>query len=150
MRSILICAALAMSSGMLVAQGAPIKMGLWEKTLITKGDGVEPTNIKAKSCITAASWQEMVANASKQHEGCKIDTIKNAHGYTFSGTCTIGKIAIVMNGSSTIQDPEHIVSETHSTTTTNGKKTTSESHSTSRYLAADCGNVKPDSPEAEE
>jgi hypothetical protein len=63
----------------------------------------------------------MVGNLSKQHEGCTTNNVKNAHGYTFSGSCTFPHGGtMVMNGTLTIQDAEHIVAESHSTTTTNG------------------------------
>ena len=43
MRSIVITAVLAMGSASLLAQSAPIKMGLWEKTMVTStGDGCRP------------------------------------------------------------------------------------------------------------
>jgi hypothetical protein len=149
MRLKLIGAVLAVSSGLLLAQSAPIKMGLWEKTMVTTSGTGAPSTLKARSCIDPATWQEMVANVSKQHEGCTINTVKTANGYTFSGSCTMAHTTIVMNGSSTVQDSEHIVSESHSTTTVNGQKKQMDSRSTSRYLGADCGNVMPGKPEVE-
>jgi hypothetical protein len=149
MRSMLIGAVLAAASGLLLPQNAPIKMGLWEKTMVTTNGADAPSTMKAKSCVTPATWQEMVANASKQHEGCTINSVKTAHGYTFTGSCTMPHVTMVMNGSSTVQDSEHIGSESHTTMTMNGQKKQVDSHSMSRFLGADCGNVKPGEPEIE-
>ena len=150
MRSIVITAVLAIGSASLMAQSAPIKMGLWEKTMVTSnGDGA-PATMKAKSCITPEEWQRMVANAQKPHDGCKMNTVKTANGYTFNGTCNIPPgPTMVINGSQTIQDSEHIVSESHSTSTTNGKTRKTDSHSTSRFLSSSCGSIKPGDPEVE-
>src|SRR5580704_11849214 len=122
MRSMVVTAVVAIGSASLLAQSAPVKMGLWEKTMVTSnGDGA-PATMKSKSCITPEEWQQMVANVQKPHDGCKMNTVKTANGYTFNGTCNIGEgSSVVMNGSQTIQDSEHIVSASHSTTTMNGK-----------------------------
>jgi uncharacterized protein DUF3617 len=150
MRSIAITAVLAMGNVSLLAQSAPIKMGLWEKTMVTSnGDGA-PATMKAKSCITPEEWQRMVADAQKPHDGCKMNTVKTANGYTFNGTCNIPQgPTMVIHGSQTIQDSEHIVSESHSTSSTNGKTRKTDSHSTSRFLSSSCGSVKPGDPEVE-
>ena len=150
MRSIVMTAVLAIGSASLLAQSAPIKMGLWEKTMVTSnGDGA-PATMKAKSCITREEWERMVANAQKPHDGCKVNTVKTANGYTFNGTCNFPQgPTLVINGSQTIQDSEHIVSESHSTSTTNGKTRKTDIHSTSRFLSSSCGSVKPGDPEVE-
>lgn len=147
MRSILILAALATSSAMLLAQAPPIKMGLWEKKMVTSGGAGAPDTMTSKSCITPAAWQEMVALLSKQRQGCTTNIVKNPHGYTYSGSCTFSNTTMVLNGTLTIQDDQHIVSESHSTTTTDGKKRQMDSHSTSTFLSADCGHIKPGEPE---
>jgi hypothetical protein len=150
MRSILIFAAMATSSAMLLAQAAPIKMGLWEKKMVTSNGTGAPSTMTAKSCIDPAAWQEMVASLSKQHDGCTVNSVKSGHGYTFTGTCTLPHgDTMVINGSLTIQDDQHIISESHSTMTTNGQKRQMDSHSTSTFLGADCGHIKPDEPEIE-
>lgn len=138
-------------STLLSAQTAPVKMGLWEKTLVMTGGPAGDRTIKAKSCVTPDTWKEMVGNASKQQSGCTNNIAQNAHGYTFDGTCTLqGGGSVVIHGTTTIQDSDHIVSETHSTSTRNGQKHDVNMHSTSRFLSSDCGKVKPGDPEVEE
>jgi hypothetical protein len=140
MRSMIILAVLATSSAVLLAQSTPIKMGLWEKKMVTTGGTGAPTTMTAKSCINPEAWQE----------GCTTNTVKNAHGYTYSGSCTFPYGGtMVMNGTLTIQDAEHIVAESHSTTTNNGQKRQMDSHSMSSFLGADCGTIKPGEPEIE-
>lgn len=150
MRSILIAAALATSSVMLLAQAAPVKMGLWEKKMVTSNGTGTPAIMTAKSCIDPAAWQEMVANATKPHEGCTMNNVKTAHGYTFNGSCSFPSGGtMVISGALTIQDDQHIVSESHSTMTTKGQKRQTDSHSTSTFLSADCGHIKQDDPQIE-
>ena len=150
MRSLVVTAVVAIGSASLLAQSAPIKMGLWEKTMVTSNGEGAPATLKSKSCITPEEWQRMVANVQKPHDGCKMNTSKTANGYSFQGTCDIPRgPSMVINGSQTIQDSEHIVSESHSTSTINGKTRKTDSHSISRFLSSSCGSIKPGDPEVE-
>jgi hypothetical protein len=151
MRRLAMLSVLAASSVVVLAQSAPIKMGLWEKKMTMNMGTGTPQNINSKSCITPETWQEMVENMGKQREGCSIDQQKNAHGYTFTATCkTSGGGTMVTTGSANISDSEHIVSQSHTDVTTNGKKRTMDMKSTSTFLGADCGKIKPDEPETED
>jgi Protein of unknown function (DUF3617) len=150
MRSLVVIAALAGCSGLLFAQAVPVKMGLWEKTMTMDMGNGTTRKIAAKSCITPETWQEMVGNMSKQREGCTVDNVKNARGYTFTATCkTSDGGTMVTRGSETIQDSEHIISQSH-TTTTHGQKREMEAKSTSTFLSVDCGKIKPGEPETED
>src|ERR1035441_1373602 len=114
MRVLLLTAIAVVFCGGAFAQAPPIKMGLWEKNMTTdNGDG-SPAILKSKSCVTPAEWQEMEKSFTKQREGCSIQTSKTAKVYTFNGTCNIGETQLVINGSTSIPDAEHIVSESHS------------------------------------
>ena len=150
MRSKVMMAVIAVGSVTVLAQSAPIKMGLWEKTIVSShGDGA-PTTMKAKSCITAEAWQKMSASLQHPHDGCNMNVVKTGNSYTFNGTCNIGHDSpMTITGSETIQDSEHIVSETHSTTTMNGTPRKFETRSTSRFLSSSCGSITPDDPEIE-
>ena len=151
MRSFVVIAALAGCSGILLAQAAPVKMGLWEKKMMMDMGTGTPSMMASKSCITPETWQEMAGNLSKPREGCTVNNVKNAHGYTFNATCkTPDGGTMVTSGSETIQDSEHIVSQSHSTMTTNGQKREMQSKSASTFLGSDCGKVKPGEPETED
>jgi hypothetical protein len=149
MRFRLMLPLLAAGSGILLAQSAPIKMGLWERTMVTTGHA-GPVTMKVKSCITPATWEEILANTLKQHQDCTMNNSKTAHGYMSSGSCAIPHGSMVLRGSTTMQDSEHIVSEFHSTMTVDGKVLESESHFTSHFVSASCGTVKPGEPEIED
>ena len=138
-----------MSASALIAQAPPVKMGLWEKTVTMTGGPSGSTTMKAKSCVTAETWKEMMGNASKQRQGCTTNLSKTSNGYSYVANCTLPHGSMASKGSATIQDPEHILGESHTTSTINGKAREMEMHSTSHFVSASCGNVKPDSPEIE-
>lgn len=142
-------AVLAAGVGVLQAQAPPVKMGLWEKTITMTGTAGTST-MKAKSCVTAESWQEMVQNSQKQHPGCEVKHSQSGNSYSYSGSCsTAHGMKMTFDGSSTIRDAEHIVSESHSTSTLNGKTHQSEMKAESHFVSASCGNVKPGEPDME-
>lgn len=145
MHSIAIVAVLGAWSASLLAQSAPVKMGLWEKTIVSSTGEGAPTTVTAQSCITPQLWQQMVANAQKPHDGCKMNNVKTANGYTIHATCNLPQgDSLVISGSETIQDPEHIVSESHSISTGNGKTRKIDVRSTSKFISSSCGSVKPE------
>jgi hypothetical protein len=150
MRGLVIMAILTAGSTCLFAQNAPIKMGLWEKTMESpNGDGA-PATIKSKSCITPEAWQQMIASLQKPHDGCTMNTVKTGNGYSFNGTCTMqGGTLMTISGTETIPNSEQIVAESHSSITKNGKTRKIDIHSTSRFLSSSCGSIKPDEPEVE-
>jgi hypothetical protein len=151
MRSTMIAVVLGLASASLLAQNPPVKMGLWEKTVVSSTGAGSPTTVTAKSCITTEVWQQMMANAQKPHDGCKTNITKTASGFTFSGTCNLGHGSpLVLSGSETIQDSEHINSESHSATTIDGKPRKIDVRSASRFLSSSCGSVKPGEIEGED
>ena len=150
MRSVLVVA-VVMAGSLLYGQNPPIKMGLWEKTMVTKGGPGADATLKSKSCITAESWAKGMAALNKQREGCTQNVQKTAKGYSYDVSCTGAHINLVSHGTTTIQDAEHIVSDSHTTSTpASGQKREMEMHSTSHFLSSDCGKITPDNPEIEE
>lgn len=141
-------AVVCICGGAAMAQAAPIKMGLWEKTMNMTSGGSRATTIKSRSCITPAEWQRMLGLMNKQTAGCSIQTTKTAKGYSFNGSCENGQMTL--SGTVTYPDAEHIVEESHgSSAGKNGQKVQSETRSTTRWIGANCGNVKPGEPEVE-
>lgn len=134
--------------GVVSAQDLPVKMGLWEFTSATTNPFGKTNTTTSTSCITPASWQRMLVDSSKPRENCKIDTKKIENGYTVNSTCTVAPgITAVVTGTSKVVDEEHIVSDSHSVITMNGQKQEGTNHTSRRFLAADCGNVKADTVE---
>ncbi len=149
MRILLLTAVVTVFCAGAVAQAPPVKMGLWEKTMtIDNGDG-KPETSKSKSCVTPAEWQAMDANLTRKREGCTGGAVKNAKGYTFNSTCKIGETSMIINGSTTIPDAEHILTESHSVMTRDGKTQKTDSRSTSHWLNASCGKIEPGDSEEE-
>lgn len=141
---------IVLASTTLLAQAPPVKMGLWEKTMTMTGGPTGTMTIKSKSCVTPDSWKEMVGNSSKPQPGCTTNLTKTSNGYSFVSSCTRPQGGtMTAKGSATIQDAEHIVGESHTTSTMNGKTREMEMHSTSHFVSASCGSVKPGDPEIE-
>jgi hypothetical protein len=61
----LIAVVLGLGCASLPAQNLPVKMGLWEKTIVSSTGEGSPTTVTAKSCLTPQVWQQMMANAQK-------------------------------------------------------------------------------------
>jgi hypothetical protein len=151
MRKLAVAALLAVSSAVALGQSAPIKMGLWEKEMVITGGATPDATLKAKSCVTPAEWQNMVENAQKPREGCTTNKTKTSNGYTFDTSCTMHDgSALVASGTSTIKNSEHIIAEVHTSMTIKGQKRETTMRSTSHFVSADCGSVKPGEPEEEE
>lgn len=149
MRCVVVCV-MMLSCGTVLSQSAPpVKMGLWEKHMVMdRGDG-KPDTLNSRSCVTPQTWQEMANQAQKPRPNCTNNVVKTGNGFAFDGTCTTAHTSMTIHGKSTIQDSEHIVSESHSTMTINGKTHDVNVQSTSRWVSASCGTVKPDDPEVE-
>ena len=150
MRSLLLIVVLAGYSGVVFAQAAPVKMGLWEKKMTMDMGTGEPRQINSKSCVTPESWQEMWWAIRRSRMKVARSTGSRMLGYTFTSTCkTPNRGTMVTSGSETIQDSQHIVSESHTVVTENGNKRQMEVKSTSSFLSGDCGKIKPGEPESE-
>jgi hypothetical protein len=144
MRSFVLLVMMAASGVVAVAQSVPpIKMGLWEKSLSVTGPNGKAISSDTKSCVNQAEYQRMIDSLKKQRQDCTSKVTQVAKGYTFTSNCTIGGTAMTITGSTTFPDATHIVSDSHSVTTRNGTKSENNIHSTSRWLSADCGNIKP-------
>jgi len=144
MKRKLAVALLAICSGVAYAQAPPVKMGLWQKTMTMTGGPNGTMTLNSKSCVTPESWQQMVQNSQKQRPGCDVKRSQNGNGYSYSGSCsTAHGMKMTFSGTATIRDAEHIVSESHSTSTLNGKTRQSDIKAESHFVSASCGNIKP-------
>jgi hypothetical protein len=136
---------LAISTAM-VAQGPPIKMGLWEtNSVVDNGDG-SPTKAKMRSCITTADWEKMVQGSMPQRPGCTNSLAKTATGYSFDISCNSSQMTMKVHSASHIVDAEHIQGEMHMTTVFSGKTNNVVTRSDGHYVSASCGAVKPGAP----
>lgn len=151
MRFLVLGLVLVSTSSALVAQAPPVKLGLWEKSIVTSGTKGIPSTEKAKACVTADSWKLMFNMPSKEHLDCSVNAVKTAKGYTFIASCSKGPgTYIITQGRASIPDSEHIVTESHTQTTIHGKTTQVDSQSTSHYVEDSCGETKPTDPQIEQ
>lgn len=138
-----------MGSTVMLAQGLPIKMGLWESTsVVDDGDGA-PDTTKAKTCITPADWERILTGPSQLDQGCTQSVTKTPRGFTIDATCTHPKSTMQMHIASTIVDSEHIQTEMQTAMTMAGTTRHIMMHSTGHFVSAACGAVKPGEPEIE-
>lgn len=146
MRSIWRWSLVVVGSTAMLAQGVPIKMGLWESaSVIDNGDG-SPDTAKVKTCITAADWEKMLKGPPQAQQGCTQNVVKTARGYTIDAACNHPNSAMKMHITSAIVDAEHIQMEMQTTMTMAGKTTHIVMHSTGHFVSASCGAVKPGDP----
>ena len=146
MRSIWRWSLVLAGSTAMLAQGPPIKMGLWEATsVVDDGDG-SPTTAKVKQCITAADWEKMVQGGSQMPKDCTQSLAKTARGYTIDAACSHPNSSMKLHGTSTIVDAEHIQAEMQTTMTISGTTRHIVMHSTGHFVSAGCGAVKPGDP----
>jgi hypothetical protein len=149
MRSIWRWSLVLVGSTVMLGQGLPIKMGLWESTsVIDDGDG-SPDTAKVKICITPGDWEKMLKGGSQLPQGCAQNLVKTARGYTIDASCNNPNSAMKMHGTSTIVDAEHMQAEMQTTMTVAGKTTHIVMHSTGRFVSAACGTVEPGAPDIE-
>jgi hypothetical protein len=144
-----IVASLMVSCGVAaVAQSAPVKMGLWESArVITRGGS--PTTVKSQFCITPENYKDALGMAIVPPAGCKVNTTKNANGYTFDGGCTGADGATMrLNGMEAVDDSEHTRAASHTITTATKDKPSVEvdMKASHRFVSASCGAVTPDKP----
>ena len=149
MRSMWRWSLVLVGSTVMLGQGLPIKMGLWESTsVIDDGDG-SPDTAKVKKCITPADWEKMVQGGSQMPKGCTESLAKTARGYTIDAECNHPKSSMKLHGTSTIVDAEHIQAEMQTTMTISGTTRHIVMHSTGHFVSANCGTVKPGNPDIE-
>ena len=148
MRRVASFVVLAGLGGLLWAEQPPVKMGLWEKTTVTTGVGT-PDTMVSKSCVTPEAWQQMMARMAKPRPECTMNVQHTGQSYSYKGSCNTGHATMTIDGTQTIQDSEHIVSDSHTIMTIGGKTREVKNHSTSHYLGANCGKITPDDPEVE-
>lgn len=147
MRSIWSLGVVLVGTSVMLAQGPPVKMGLWETiSVVDNGDG-SPTKAKMRSCITPADWGKAFQGAVKQSPGCTNSSAKTANGFSFDVSCNNSHMTMKAHGTSHIIDAEHVQGEMHTTMTFNGKTNNVVSHSDGHFMSASCGAVKPGEPE---
>ena len=163
------CAIGAASAQAKVAPNAPppVKMGLWEThvTSQVKGIVLPPDVIErlkqmgrplpgaahttvTRGCLTPEEWrQELEAMNKPSDAKCTVTRhTDNVNSISFDVSCKTGEGTLNGHWEMHIIDDEHAHGSGHMTsdqTGPNGQSFTADSTIDTRYLGADCGDVKP-------
>jgi len=133
------------------AQSAPFKMGLWENKMTTTNGPADkdPSLLTSRSCVTPESWQRMF-NQMAQKPGCTSDMSRTSNGFAFTATCSSARGLIMKSkGTLTIQNPEHVLMDSHTVMSIGGKDRQIDIHAEGRFISSSCGEIKPGDPEVE-
>jgi hypothetical protein len=140
----------ALLAGLLQAPMAPpMKLGLWETTssmtMQMPGMQMPARMTKVRSCATADSWAKAFGQA-RQNKDCRpVNEKQTATTYSFDLSCTsskaTGHVEMDFGNGTTGHGTMHMVMDA------GGKEMTMDQTWDSTYVGADCGSVKPGSPE---
>jgi uncharacterized protein DUF3617 len=112
--------------------------------------GGTPMNSKTRSCSTGQSVQDLLNQAQQKGSQCKLtNQTQSATGMSFDISCTMQEGTASGHSSFTMADKDHVNGTTHMTANMNESgrpvSMTIDSTLSSKYLGADCGDVKPNS-----
>lgn len=104
-----------------------------------KQRGMDPAGNGMKVCYT----QEMLDKGDwSNQQTCKVDySSRSAASWKWHATCS--KYGYEGDGEATFPDSENFVVKSTGVTTTEGKAKTQKVTSTGKWLAPDCGDIKP-------
>ncbi len=151
------------------APAPPVKMGLWQGTIVTRMSGLqlppevaermrqmgrlvpgsEPKTIETQSCLTAEKWKEMFAKPPET-ESCKVENLKqDAGGMSADIVCASpsgggGKGHVEMNFLSS--EKVHGTMHMEITPSRQPQPIVMDTTYDSTYQGADCKGVSPDTP----
>jgi Protein of unknown function (DUF3617) len=145
----------------------PVKMGLWETTVTTQMTGMQlppdvveklkqmgrdvpgaPHTTVTQGCLTPEEWQKGIEDMNKPRNS---DCVTTKHGddmrsISFDVSCKTQGGTISGHWEMHVVDDEHGHGEGHmksDQTGPNGQSFEASSTMDTRYLSADCGDVKP-------
>ena len=132
----------------------PVKMGLWEGSVVSKmsGEGLPPqmaamgkrTSV-VRSCYTPESYAKAMASNQQQRDCTKTNEVWGANTWSFDLSCRSG--TGTGHFEMTFDDKENAHGSMHMSTNFGGHAMQSDSTMKMHYLGADCGKVSPDKPE---
>ena len=143
MKPLCVCILVVLATLCACAQSLPVKDGLWESTVY--GDDGKPIMVSL-SCLTQASFTEMMTKAA-QHPGCKISNqVVNGKGMTVDISCGNAKVQTSSHGVLEVIDSEHARGTTTMKMTMNGQTKETVAKSSMHFKSSNCGDVKPGQP----
>jgi hypothetical protein len=152
-------AVMAGCCGTALGQTPTVKVGLWENTSTTtmemppaiaekmKAAGMgagAPQTSTTKSCVTQEMIDKGTAFQGPQRDGCTNDRKVTPTGLAFTVTCSRpGGGSSTAKGTVTFEGPEKATTEVHLEMAMPSGTMVTTIKGTSKYLGADCGDVKP-------
>ncbi|HXS76139.1 MAG TPA: DUF3617 family protein [Terracidiphilus sp.] len=126
------------------SQTLSIKEGLWESTVLDDDGSVA---MRSLDCVLQKSMAEMIIRANK-HPGCTVASQNiTSRSITVDISCNRPRVQASVHSLMELLDSEHGHSTTTMKMTIDGKARESTTKSRSRFIKADCGGIKPGSPE---
>jgi Protein of unknown function (DUF3617) len=165
----LFCAVSAASAQTAIAPNTPppVKMGLWETTVTTQMTGFqlppdvvaklkamgrdapgEPHTVVTQGCLTPAEWQKDIEEMNKPHNSdCEVTKHgDDVRSLSFDISCKTHGGTIIGHWEMHVTNDEHGHGTGHMKSDEagpNGQAFVMDSTMDTRYLGADCGDVKP-------
>src|SRR5579883_1352195 len=146
----------------------PVKMGLWESTVTSTIGGLTippdvaarlqamgrpvpgstPHTIVTQSCMTKEEWAKSIENLNNNEAKCTYtNRTFTSSKFSFDMSCASerggvfsGHFEMLVDNDEHTHGTAHMKSETSGP---NGQAMTVDTNLSSRYLGADCGDVKP-------
>lgn len=120
------------------------------------GGGGAPVSITTKRCIAGVTTMDTLLDQSQNHPGAKCtftNRKQTASGASFDTTCTMPQGTMTGHSEFHMVDSDHMTGTTHMEGSMTGRNGSAmpvkmSSTMTSKYLGADCGDVKPYTPPA--
>lgn len=125
------------------------------RAMMPGGGGGKPMTVTSKMCIASGMNLDSFLNQQQGRSGMKCsftNRVETADGASFDTSCTSAQGTGSGHTQIHVIDADHVTSSTHMTidASSNGHSmhSTVDSTATTKYLGADCGDVKPFVPPA--
>jgi len=127
-----------------LANMPPEQRARMEEMMKQRGINMSGNTITAKSCVTKEKLAKGAAFSDSKSANCSHTVVKSTashmeitfHCESKSGSTTEGTSKIDILGTDSVKGTTHV------TTTSNGNSKTFDTTFTSKYLGADCGDIK--------
>ena len=112
--------------------------------------GAKPASSTVKSCVASQVTMDQFLNQQQQNSQMKCtftNRQQTATGASFDTACTMAQGTATGHSQFTFVDDEHVTGQTHMvvnmTSAKGSGQSTMDSTMSMKYMAADCGSVKP-------
>jgi hypothetical protein len=124
----------------------PIKTGLWEEVTTVKRDPRPARTVTTQICLTSADLERVDQRVAQMgtNKSCKLENQKHSDRSTSAEwACSAKGVSMRGHGEVVYDDPTHFHVSTTQQTIAGGRVIDTILSSKSRWISAECGNVKP-------